>query len=123
MDAHAKQASNFFDPALVVVPQAVHVFTALRQGAYDVNELNYPELSCRVAIADGQHSGDLSSKLTAALSVHIDGFLALSSFDVPDEDGAVIFSARFSNLMTRQDVEYAIASRAADIIDTLMALD
>lgn len=123
MDAHAHQAQDFFDPALVAVPQAVTVFSALRQGEYHVNELNYPELTCCLHLPAEERSGEVASKLTAAMSIHVDGFLGLSCSEPQACDEGILFSARFSNLMTGDDVERSISTYAADIIDTLMALN
>ncbi len=121
MDTHTERASIFFTPAMAMVPPIVTIFTMLRQGECEVNELGYPELSCTLAQDELPCTGEAASKLTAALSIHVVEFLGLSCTE-NDENNTVTYTARFSNLMSAKEVEDTIALRAADLIDTLMAI-
>ncbi|NET71425.1 MAG: hypothetical protein F6K62_10980 [Sphaerospermopsis sp. SIO1G2] len=123
MDLHTNDTTRIFNESMVMTPPIVTLFTMLRRGTTALNELNYPELSCIVSPKELHLGRDAASKLTAALSIHIDGFLGLSCAEGYGDTGEqVMFTARFSNLMTPFDVDQIIKQRAADIIDTLMAI-
>jgi hypothetical protein len=122
MNTHTWQSMNLFNPSMAITPPIVHIFTLLRHSDCAVNELHYPELSCETALDDAKMAGDAASKLTAALSIHMDCFLGLSCFEARDGASDIRYVARFSNHLQPEEVRGELELKAADIIDTLMAL-
>jgi hypothetical protein len=122
MKSYAVHAMSLFNPSLTITPPIVHVFTLLRHGDYSVNELGYPELSCETHLSDAKMAGDAASKLTAALSIHMESFLGLSCSDVKKTSQDVTYVARFAGHLHATEVRSELELKAADIIDTLMAL-
>ncbi len=122
MKSYATHAMHLFNPTLAITPPIVHVFTLLRHGEWRVNDLHYPELSCETQLADAKMAGDAASKLTAALSIHMESFLGLSCFDAKDHSQDICYVARFSRDLRIEEVRGELELKAADIIDTLMAL-
>ena len=122
MKSYAAHAMHLFNPTLTITPPIVHVFTMLRHGEYRINDMHYPELACETQLADAKMAGDAASKLTAALSIHMEHFLGLSCFDAEGESQNIAYVARFSQHVRVEDVRAEMELRAADIIDTLMAL-
>jgi hypothetical protein len=116
------QTLPLFPLAELITPPIVHIFTLLRHGDITINEFRYPEITCETALSDAQMAGDAASKLTAALSIHLEGFLSLSCSDAKGKNHHVTYVARFSNSLQAQDVSAEIERKAADIIDTLMVL-
>jgi hypothetical protein len=104
------------------LPLSVTAFTFLRHGMLQNNEMNYPEITCLVPLSDGSSSGDIASKLTVALTIHIDSFIGLITKELNDELNNVQVTARFSHLLSPEDVDNEIALKASDIIDTLISL-
>jgi hypothetical protein len=122
MNTPSWQTLPFFPLHEVITPPLVHIFTLLRHSDIILNDLRYPEITCEASLCDVHTAGETASKLTAALSIHLDGFLSLSCSDANIKNHKVTFIARFSNSMHPQDVSTEIEQKAADIIDTLMAL-
>ncbi len=114
--------NQFFVPSLHDLPLTVTAFTLLRHSQMQRNHLNYPEITCRIPLSKVGSSGEVASKLTAALSIHIDSFLGLSTTDLSDCLNNVQITARFSHLLSNKDVDYEIKLKASDIIDTLISL-
>ncbi len=118
---HIHYSTGFFTPYLTVMPPIVEIFTYLRQGEFRYNELHYPELHFSIPANDMQLSGHVASKLTAALSVHLDNFLGLSCQE--DKAGEQTdFVARFFYTTTPDAITEEINVKAPDMIDTLLAL-
>jgi hypothetical protein len=122
MTTPAWQTLPLFPMAELITPPLVHIFTLLRHSDITLNDFHYPEITCEATLGDVQLAGDVASKLTAALSIHMEGFLSLSCSDANCAQHHVTFIARFSNSLHPQDVARDIEHKAADIIDTLMAL-
>ncbi|TAE33347.1 MAG: hypothetical protein EAY65_04765 [Alphaproteobacteria bacterium] len=110
----------FFHPSLAPTSSLVHVFSHLRHGEYRTHPLGYIELCCDSSLHSDSNIHEVSSKLTAVLSIHLDDFLSLTIEDC-DEDHARL-CARFSHMRTSEDIAYMIKRKAEDIIDTLLAL-
>lgn len=114
--------AQIFDLAAISVPHIVQSFTLLRQSDCIVNELNYPELRCTLIGCDEELMGATASKLTMALSIHLDAFLGLTCRESVHDDECAELSARFSSFYNADEIVEEINLKAADIIDTLMAL-
>ncbi len=114
--------NNIFDISSLVTPQIVQSFTLLRQSTCVVNELNYPELRCVISACDEELAGQTASKLTMALSIHLESFLGLTCREMDDSNESTELCARFSNFYHAEEIVEEIDMKAADIIDTLMSL-
>jgi L-fucose mutarotase/ribose pyranase (RbsD/FucU family) len=122
MNMHAWQTMNIFNPSIVLTPPIVHIFTLMRHGDYIINDMGYPETGCETQLSDAKMAGDAASKLTAALSIHMDGFIGLACYEAELSSRNVSYVARFNKDMTGEEVKAELEMKAADIIDTLMAL-
>jgi hypothetical protein len=118
----ARDMQQFFTPSLVELPLCVTAFTFLRHGEMKRNPLNYPEIQCQLTLSDAQSCGEIASKLTAALSIHIDSFLGLVTKETQDGADTIMIIARFSAMISLDALDAEIKLKAADIIDTLMTL-
>jgi hypothetical protein len=86
------------------------------------NALNYPEIECHLTLTDAGACGEIASKLTAALSIHVDSFLGLVTKEAQDGADAITITARFATTMRLDALDAEIKLKATDIIDTLMTL-
>ncbi len=118
----SENMNEFFLPSIHDLPISVTAFTLLRHGKMQRNRLNYPEITCCLPLAENGSSGEIASKLTAALSIHIDSFLGLSTTNLSDLLDKVQITARFSHLLNNEEVNREIKLKASDIIDTLIGL-
>jgi hypothetical protein len=119
---NGNQTAQIFNISQVAFPYIVQVFTLLRQSEIQINELHYPELRCDLPCGNDELAGDTASKLTMALSIHLDYFLGLTCSESSRLGCNAFISARFSNMVDADTIVKDIELKAADIIDTLMSL-
>ncbi len=119
---NSSYTAQIFNLSNVTLPYIVQIFTLLRQSEIEVNKLHYPELRCDLPYGNEELAGDTASKLTMALSIHLDYFLGLTCSESSRDGCDAFISARFSNMVDADTIMKDIDLKAADIIDTLISL-